>query len=698
MDDPRTDLPVEGVPPAGADAIWDGEPSSPAPPLPPAVSPDPSPDVTVAPFGSWVSSITIDDLLGESVRLGEPWVDGDDIYWLEGRPSEAGRRVLVRRSADGTTSDLTPAPFNVRTRVHEYGGGSYAVAGGTVVFSHAGDDRLYRLDPGADVPVPITPDGAYRYADLRFDAPRRRFVAVREDHTGDGEPVAAIVDVPLDGDRPPRVLVEGPDFVASPRLSLDGRRLAWLEWDHPDMPWDATRLRVAPVAADGSLGASDLAAGGPEESIVQPEWSADGVLHLVSDRSGWWNLYRLLDGPRLEPLAPMAAEIADPAWILDRSSYGFLADGSIVAVARTDGRDRLMHIRAGDLVGEVETGFTELDGLRTGAATIVAVAGSPADAPMVMRFDAETLAPAGVLRRTSPTVPDPTAIAVPESIAFPAADDRTAHALFYAPTNPGFRGPDGERPPMVVLSHGGPTANASTALSLEIQLLTSRGIAVADVDFGGSTGYGRAYRRQLHGAWGVVDVEDCVAAARFLVERGDVDTARLVVMGGSSGGFTALAALAFHDVFAAGISLYGIGDLEALARDTHKFESRYADRLIGPYPEAAATYRRRSPIHHLDEISAPVLILQGLEDRIVPPSQAEAIAAALEANGIPHASIAFEGEGHGFRGETAIRRTLEAELAFLGAVLGFEPADDLPALPLPALAEWRARVGRSAPA
>ncbi len=658
---------------------------------------EPASDVTVAAFGSWVSRIAIDDLLGGTVRLGEPWVDGDDVYWLEGRPSEGGRRALVRRAADGTTEDLTPPPFNVRTRVHEYGGGSYVVAGGTIVFSNVADDRLYRLDPGGDDPVPITPVGAYRYGDLRFDAARRRFIAVREDHSGTGQPVAAIVDVPLDGDRTPSVLVVGPDFVASPRVSPDGRRLAWIEWDHPDMPWDATRLRVAPIAPDGSLGPSDLAAGGPEESIVQPEWSADGVLHLVSDRSGWWNLYRVVDGPRLEPLAPMDAEFADPSWILDRSSYGFLSDGSIVAVARADGRDRLMHIRAGRMIGEVETGFTELDALRTGASTVVAVAGSPADAPMVIRFDAETLAPAGVLRRTSPTVPDPTAIAVPESITFPSADGRTAFALFYPPTNPGFTGPEGERPPLVVLSHGGPTSNASTALDLEIQLLSSRGIAVVDVDYGGSTGYGRAYRRLLDGAWGVVDVEDCLAAARFLVDRGDVDPARLVVKGGSSGGFTALAALAFHDVFAAGISLFGISDLEALARETHKFESRYGDRLIGPYPEALATYRRRSPIHHLDEISCPVLILQGLEDRVVPPSQAEAIVAALDANRIPHAFIAFEGEGHGFRGETAIRRTLQAELAFLGAVLGFEPAEELPPLPLPGLDAWRARRSAAAP-
>jgi dipeptidyl aminopeptidase/acylaminoacyl peptidase len=612
------------------------------------------------------------------------------VFWLEGRPAEAGRRVLVRAAADGSTSDLTPPPFNVRSRVHEYGGGSYVVAGGVVVFSNFADGRLYRLDPGSEVAVPITPAGDSRHADLRPDPSRRRFIGVREDHTRPGMPTNTIVAIPLDGGES-SVLVSGPDFVASPRVSPDGTRLAWLEWDHPDMPWDATRLRVAAFEPDGTLGVSALAAGGPEESIVQPEWAPDGTLHLISDRSGWWNLYRLVDGPRLEPLAPMEAEFADPSWVFGRSTYGFLPDGAIVAVARADGRDRLFRLEPGHLIGEIETPFTELDSLRVGPATIIALAGASGDPAIVVRLDPSTLAPAGVLRRASSVTFDPATISRPESITFPTTEGLMAHALYYPPTNPEFVAPDGEKPPLLVLTHGGPTSNASTGLDLTTQLMTSRGIAVVDVDYGGSSGYGRAYRRRLDGMWGVVDVDDTVAAARFLGERGDVDPDRLVIEGGSAGGYTTLAALAFRDVFAAGITHYGIGDLELLEVEPHKFESHYSRRLVGPYPEAVERYRQRSPIHFVDDIDCPVLVLQGLDDHVVPPTQAEAIVAALASKGIPYAYLAFEGEGHGFRGAVAIRRTLEARLDFLGQVFGFAPADTIEPLDLPGIDEWRAR-------
>ncbi len=643
------------------------------------------------PYGSWPSPIQLDDLVGGVVRLSDPWVDGDDVYWIEGRPAEAGRSVLVHRASDGTTVDLTPPPFDVRSRVHEYGGGAYVVAGGTVLFSHVKDGRLYRLDPVGDAPQPITPEGPFRYADLRFDAGRRRFIAIREDHSGEGEPKAAIVDVPLDGERPPRVLYDGPDFLAAPRLSPDATRLAWLEWDHPDMPWDATRLRVAPVGDDGSLGPSDLAAGGIDESIAQPEWAPDGVLHFVSDRTGWWNLYRLSAGPRLEALAPVEAEFADPAWIFDRSSYGFLPDGWIAAAGRARGRDRLFHISPDDLIGEVDSPYTDIGTMRVGAAGVIANVGTPTEPPTIVALDPSTLATAGVLRHSTSIAIDSAYISVPEQITFPTAGGRVAHALFYRPVNPDAVAPDGELPPLVVRSHGGPTSNAANALELTCQYLTSRGIAVVDVDYGGSTGYGREYRQALEGGWGIVDVDDCIGAARYLVDRGDVDGDRLAIEGGSAGGYTTLAALAFRDVFAAGISLFGVGDLEMLARDTHKFESHYLERLVGPYPAMADRYRERSPIHYLDAISCPVLILQGLDDKVVLPAQAEAVAAALAARGIPYAYLAFEGEGHGFRGEVAQRRTLEARLAFLGAVFGFTPADRLAPLELPGIETWLER-------
>ena len=656
------------------------------------------PQPTVAPFGSWVSTIRIDHVVDDDTWLGEPMIDGSDTYWLEDRPAEGGRIVLVRCDVNGTIAELTPAPFNVRTRVHEYGGGSYVVAGGIVVFSNFIDGRLYRLDPGAETAVPITPEGPWRYADLRPDSARRRFLAIREDHSGEGEAVAAIVAVPLDGAEAPTVLMTGPDFLAAPRLSPDGRRLAWLEWDHPDMPWDASRLRVAAFQSDGSLGTPDLVAGGPDESIAQPEWSAEGVIHFVSDRTGWWNLYRLLDGPTLHALAPMKAEFADPAWVFGRTSYAFTPDGSIAAVARYDGRDHLVHVRPDDFVAEVETPYTEFEGLVAGSPGIVTIAGGPAEPTVVARFDPATLAVAGIWRRSSGVALDREAISTPETIAFPSTDGRTAHAVYYRARNPRFAAPEGELPPLVVLSHGGPTSNASTSLDLTKQLLTSRGIAVVDVDYGGSTGYGRTYRRALDGAWGIVDVDDCVAAANFLVARGDADPERLAIAGGSAGGYTTLAALAFRDVFAAGISLFGVGDLEALAKDTHKFESRYEEGLVGPYPEAAAIYRQRSPVHFLDRISCPVLVMQGLDDKVVPPAQAEGIVEALASNGIPHAYLAFEGEGHGFRGAAAIRRSLEAYLSFLGQVFGFVPADEFEPVEMPGLDEWRTRHPTRLPA
>jgi dipeptidyl aminopeptidase/acylaminoacyl peptidase len=630
-----------------------------------------------APYGSWRTPIRVQDAIGGATALGEVWVDGADVLWVEGRPSEAGRRILVRRTPDGNIRDVTRPAFNVRNRVHEYGGGSLVVADGMVVFSHFGDGRLYRQrTDGSDEPTPITLEGEWRYADLRLDPDRGRLLAIREDHTGPGEAANTLVALPLDGSTEPTILASGHDFFAAPRLSPDGRRLAWLSWDHPNLPWDGTTLRLADVAPDGSLSEPLSVAGGPDEWICQPRWSPAGKLWLVAERDEWATLMSL-SAYRGGEHSRLPIDFAPPDWIFDRPTYAFLDDGSVVGAARSNGRDRLWLIDAGGgTPREIESPFSEIAYLVRSGEHVIFVGARPTEPSAVVRLDPAT-GRWEVLRSSSDRAFDPAYLAQPEPIAFPTTGGNIAHALYYAPTNPDVRGLDGERPPLVVRSHGGPTSSASTGLSLSTQLLTSRGIAVVDVDYGGSTGYGRSYRKRLEGQWGVVDLDDCVAAARHLVDRGLADPARLCIEGGSAGGYTTLAALAFRDAFSAGICYFGIGDLETFVHDTHKFEARYLDRLVGPYPADAATYRDRSPIHHLEGLACPLLILQGLDDRVVPPNQSQMMADALRDKGIPYVYLAFEGEGHGFRGQAALRRSLEAELSFLGQVFGFTAADKI---------------------
>lgn len=653
-------------------------------------------NVVIAPFGSWRSPIDVELVAGSAVRLTEPWLDGDDAYWLEGRATEGGRRTLFRHAPDGATRELTPTPFNVGDRVHEYGGGAFAVDRGRVVASSLPDGQLWAIDPeGAAEPVALTPAGPWRYADLRFDPVRPVVYAVREAHDpADDRPETVrnvLVALALGGsDGAGRVIVEGPDFVASPRPSPDGRSLAWLEWDLPGMPWDATRLRVAEIRDDGSLGEAATVAGGPGISIAQPAWSPVGVLHYVSDETDWWNLYAF-DGPRglqgpARNLAPMEAELGDPAWVLGRSTYGFASDGGVLAVARADGRDALIRITVDGTVSPVDAPFTEVEGLQVGSADAVTIAAGPHDGAVVMRLHPLTGEPAGVLARSLRTPLDPGVLPVAEPIAFPTADGETARALYFPPANAGYAPPDGELPPLIVEVHGGPTSSASSALSLDRAFFTSRGIAVVDVDYRGSNGYGRPYRDALNGQWGIADVEDCVAAARHLVERGSVDPARMVIRGGSAGGYTTLAALAFRpEAFAAGISHFGIADLELIHLDGHKFESRYDEGLLAPWPEGRQVFRDRSPIHFLDRIRAPMLLFQGLDDKVVPPSQLDAMVAAFTARGLPHVAMTFAGEGHGFRRAETNRAVYRAELAFLARVFGFTPSDTLEPLEIPGL-------------
>ena len=634
----------------------------------------------VAPYGSWKSPITSDLIVKGSIGVGAVKLDGEDVYWLEMRPSEGGRSVVVRRTPDGDTTDVTPKPFNARTRVHEYGGGEYTVADGTVYFSNFNDQRLYVQEQGGE-PRALTPEAAMRYADAVVDRARRRLVCVREDHTGGGEAANAVVSISLEDGSEALVLASGYDFYSSPRLSPDGRRLAWLAWNHPNMPWDGTELWVGEFAADGSLTNKELVAGGVEESIFQPEWSPDGTLYFVSDRSGWWNLYRRTEGGT-ESLHETAAEFGMPQWVFGLSMYGFESDGTIICTYVERGSSRLTRLdtRAGRFEN-IETPYTDISSLNVSAGSAVFRGGSPTGPASIVRLDLRT-GETEVLRRSNELQIDPGYFSVPEAIEFPTEDGKTAHAFFYPPRNRDYAAPEGEKPPLLVKSHGGPTSAATTTLSLSIQYWTSRGIGVLDVNYGGSTGYGREYRRRLNDRWGIVDVDDCANGARYLVERGLADGERLMITGGSAGGYTTLCALTFRDVFKAGASHYGVSDCEALATETHKFESRYLDRLIGPYPERADLYRERSPVHYVAQLSCPVIFFQGLEDKIVLPNQAEMMVDALRAKGLPVAYVPFEGEQHGFRRAENIKRALDGEIYFYSRVFGFELAEAVEPVPI----------------
>jgi len=532
--------------------------------------------------------------------------------------------------------------------------------------------------------VIATPRGE-RYADMEFTPDGTRLYAVRERHREPGaEAVNDLVVIPLDGSAAPVAVAGGHDFFASPRVSPDGTTLVWLAWDHPRMPWDGTELYSAPINPDGTLGQARLVAGGPEESVFQPAWSPEGVLYLVSDRSGWWNLYFEEDG-KVHPLYPMEAEFGAPMWVFGMATYAFLDDGRTACIVSQDGIDRLAVLDGGRLE-LLDLPYTAYVGpyLATDGRRVAVVASGPADPSAVLVIDLGL--PDGpqveVVRRSLSIEVDPAYVPEPESIEFPTAGGLTAYALYYPPANPEAAGPDGERPPLLVNSHGGPTGQTPAMFSLATMFWTSRGFGVVYVNYGGSTGYGRAYRRRLDGNWGIVDTQDCIAAAAYLADRGSVDPDRLAIRGGSAGGYTTLCALTFHDHFAAGVSHFGVADPAALAAETHKFESRYLDGLIGPWPDAEQVYTERSPIHHTDGLSCPTLLLQGLEDKVVPPSQAEAMAEALRAKGVPYALLAFEGEQHGFRQVATIRRAYEAELAFYGQVFGFTPAGELPPLEL----------------
>ncbi len=620
------------------------------------------------PCGTWPSPITAARVAAGSKPLSSLRIDGPHIHWLQGLPEEGGRVAAMMWTAGASMPRrLTAAPLNVRSRVHEYGEGAYAVAGGTLYFSNFADNLVYRQD-GEGAARPITRDGAQRHADFEVDVARRRLIAVREDHrSGSHEPRNSLVAIACDGGADPIELAAGHDFCAAPRLSPDGRRLAWLAWNHPSMPFFDTELWLADAADDRALVAPRRIAGGIGESLAQPQWSPDGRLYVVSDRSGWWNLYRVDAHDALQPLCPMAAEFAHPQWVFGQSMFGFDGANAIIATCIEQGVSRLGRI---DLASgrwtPIASAFSDIDELRVGRGFVAIIGGSPTAPRQVVRIDLASGANA-VLASSIDEPPDAAFLAAAQAIEFPSAHGRTAHAFFYAPTHPDFVVSQGERPPLVVTSHGGPTSSTNTSLRLNVDFWTSRGFALVDVSYGGSTGYGRAYRELLHHAWGIVDVEDCVAAARHLAERGLVDPRRMTIRGASASGFTTLCALIFHDVFKAGASYFGVSDLAGLDADTHKFESRYVTNYLVARSDCAA----RSPLAHADQLDSPVIFFQGLDDKVVTPAQSESMVAAMRKRGVPVEYHAFEGEGHGFRRAATIETCLEAELAFYGRVLGF---------------------------
>jgi dipeptidyl aminopeptidase/acylaminoacyl peptidase len=637
---------------------------------------------TVAPYGSWSSPVSLDLVASEGgVAYGSVSVDQEGVYWLESRPQEKGRMALVYRPHGGSPVDVVPEGFNVRTRVHEYGGGAWFRDGSVVFCSNFDDSRLYRIErPGAE-PQPITPappePHALRYADGRVFADGRLIVCVREAH-GNGEPRNELVVLPTDGSGQPHVIGTGRDFYAAPRPSPDGSRLAWVAWDHPHMPFEGTDLCVGDFDADGSCSNPRRIAGSETESIFQPEWSAAGDLFFVSDRSGWSNLYVERDG-EVHVLTEERAELGYPQWVFDLTRYAFLADGRIACVFTRDAVDglELLDVERGTLE-RVDLPYTAFysPSLRSHGNRLVFPASSPTEPNVLVELDTEAGA-TNILARSTEVVLDDRYISTAVPISFEGTDGLTSHGFFYAPKNPEYSPPPDELPPLLVHVHGGPTAHVQTSLDLGIQLFTSRGFAVVDLNYGGSTGYGREYRDRLRGRWGEVDVEDSAAAVRYLAERGDIDPGRVEIDGGSAGGYTTLLALAIRDEFAAGASYYGVADLVTFHEDTHKFESHYDDCLVGPWPEAIDVYGERSPINQADSISRPLLLLQGLDDKVVPPAQSEVIVEALRQRGVPYAYIAFQGEGHGFRQAQNVKRALEAHLSFLAQVFGFQPADEL---------------------
>lgn len=637
------------------------------------------------PFGGWLSPLSAAQVAGASPKYGDIRLDDQYLYWVESLPEQGGRQAIFRADFSGNVRQLLPSPFDARSRVHEYGGGVFAVGGRELFFSNRSDDGIYRLTGDSD-PVLLTRRENFRYADLQFDQHRHSLIAVREDHSAPGrEAQNCIVAIPLHNPAAEQVLLSGNDFYASPSFNPAGSRLCWLAWDHPDMPWDQCRLWIAETDAAGAVRNPQPVAGGSQESIFQPQWSADGDLYFVSDRSGWWNLYRLVSG-KIEALCEMPAEFGLPQWVFGMSTYAFIGKDQLACTFSEDGKWHLalLDVKSKSL-RRIPTSFTDITQLRSspqavgGDKPVAFWAGSPTQPTGLYLFrrhwkEPQPLRAAGKL----PISGD--CISVPRRFDFPTNGGVQCHGFYYPPVNPGFRAPERELPPLLVMSHGGPTAAVELSVRLKTQYWTSRGFSVLLVNYRGSTGYGRGYRELLNGNWGKSDVEDCVNAARHAAHQRLADPQRLLISGSSAGGLTVLSALTFFEVFRAGGCYYGISDLEALALETHKFESRDTERLIAPYPREREIYRSRSPIHHAERMKGAVIFFQGKDDPVVPLSQAQQMVEVLKRRGVTVAFLEFEGEGHGFRRKESLIAALEAEYAFYCRVLKIPALQALPKL------------------
>ena len=627
-------------------------------------------------YGSWKSPITAELIVRETISLSQPIIDNEDVYWIEMRPGEGGRNVIVKRSSDGAIADITPSDFNARTKVHEYGGGDFLVHEGIVYFSNFSDQCLYYQVPH-EKPYALTTERDCRYADAVMDKRLKRLICVREDHSNQkAQVVNSLISIGIESPHAVVTLIQGNDFYSSPRISPDGRTIAWLTWNHSNMPWDGTELWLAEIDDNGDLINKKYIAGGPDESVFQPEFSPDGELFFVSDISGWWNLYKTQDNISI-PIIEMKAEFAMAQWVFGLSTYAFCSKEMIVCAFNRKGVWSLAEIDIKQKsLNIINTPYSDIGYIRANSNTITFIGGAHNQFRSIVKFDSKTRK-TEVLKSSNKIRVDGGYLSIPEAIDFPTKNKSLAHAFYYPPKNKDFKGAAHVKPPLLVMSHGGPTSASSNVLNLSIQYWTSRGFAVIDVNYRGSTGYGRKYRQQLQDNWGIFDVEDCISAACFLIEKCLADEDRVAIRGGSAGGYTTLCALTSSGVFKAGASYYGVSDLEALTKETHKFESHYLDRLIGDYPAQEIIYKQRSPINHIDQLSCPIIFFQGTEDKVVPQAQARIMVDILKTKGLPVAYVLFEGEGHGFRSAENIKRSLEAELYFYSCVFKFNIADSV---------------------